>query len=75
VLREVEPLLNYRCKFTDTFALFSQNTLCACGHDDNFSTSWGYSDFNTGVTFLSQFPGEELVELRLKDSIGDELKT
>jgi hypothetical protein len=42
------------------------------GHTD-VSDGRGDADFNTGITLLSQFTGEELVQLGIKNTVRDEL--
>lgn len=41
--------------------------------DDDFGTGVGNTDLTAGVTLLSELSGEEVVELGLEDTVGDEL--
>ena len=70
---EVEPLLDDGGQLADALSLLSENVLRACGTDDDFGAMRGGADLDTGITVLSEFTGEELVELGVKDTISDEL--
>jgi hypothetical protein len=73
VLWELESLLDEGGEFADSSSLLAENFLCVGGADDNIGDSWGNSDFDTRVSFLSQLALEELVQLGIEDTIGDEL--
>jgi hypothetical protein len=71
--RVVETLLNDRGQLTDATTLFTENVLGSGGTDDDLGTGRSDSDFDSRVTFFSQFSGEKLVQLSVEDSIADEL--
>lgn len=73
LFRDVEPLLYNRSQLTDSAALLSQHTLGPRRHDNDFGLGGGDSHLHAGVAILGQFPGEELIEFRLENSVTNEL--
>jgi len=73
VFLEVEPLLNDGGQFPDSASLLSEYILRACGHDDDLSASRGDAHLDAGVTILGEFTSQELVQLRLEDSVSYKL--
>lgn len=43
------------------------------GTDDDVGDGRGHADLNTGVSLLSELALEELVQLSVEDTVGDEL--
>jgi len=70
---EVESHLDDGGELADALALFTKHVLGVGGADDDFRAHGGDADFDTGVTFFTDFTGEKLVELGVEDAIGDEL--
>ena len=73
VLGELEALLDERGELTDAAALLSKNLLGVGGADDNVGHGGGNADLDARVTLLSELALEELVELSVEDTVGDEL--
>ena len=73
VFRERETLLDDSRELADPPALVSENALGAGGADDDLGTGRGDADLDTRVAILGQLAGEELVELGVEDTVGDEL--
>jgi len=73
VFGELEALLDERGQLPDASSLLAQDFLCVCCSDDDVGHGGRYSDFDAGVSLLSQFTLEELVQLGVEDSIGNEL--
>ena len=70
---KVEALLNDAGEFADALSLFAQDVLGASGADDNFGAVRRGADLDPGVAVLGQFASQELIEFRVKDSVGDKL--
>lgn len=73
VLGELEALLNERGELADAAALLAENLLGVGGADDDVGDGWGNADLDARVTLLSKLALEELVQLGVEDTIGDEL--
>lgn len=58
---------------TDPPALLTKNLLGVGGADDDVGDSGGHADLDTGVALLGQLALEELVQLGVEDTVGDEL--
>ena len=54
-------------------SLLTENFLCVRGSNDNVGNGGCNSDFYAGISFLSKFTLEELVQLGVEDTICDEL--
>lgn len=74
LLGDIEPLLNYGRKFSDSTAFLSEHALCPGGHDDDFRLGWRDAHLHAGVAILGQLPSEELIQFRLEHSVSDELQ-
>lgn len=68
----VESLFNEGLDFLDLF-LSLQDVFSFGNSDSDFSTEMTDLDFNSLVSELSEDLGEELMELSLEDSVGNEL--
>ena len=73
VLGELEALLDERGELTDAAALLAEDLLGVGGADDDVGDGRGDADLDAGVTLLSELALEELVELGVEDTVGDEL--
>ena len=73
VLGELEALLDERGELTDAATLLSEDLLCVGGADDDVGDGGCDADLDTGVTLLSELALEELVQLGVEDTVGDEL--
>ena len=73
VLGELETLLDQRGQLTDATTLDTKNLLGLGGTDDDLSAGGGDADLDTGVTLSSELALEELVQLGVENTIGDEL--
>lgn len=73
VLWELEALLDEGGKFANAASLLSENFLSVGCADDDVGDGWGDTDFDTGVSLLSQLALEELVQFGVENTIGDEL--
>lgn len=73
VLGELEALLDEGGELTDAATLLSENLLGVGGTDDDVGDGRGDADFDARVSLLSQLALEELVQLGVEDSVGDEL--
>ena len=73
VFGELETLLHEGSKLTDAATLLTENLLGVGGADDDVGDSRGHPDFDARVTLLSQLALEELVELGVENTVGDEL--
>ena len=73
VLGELEALLDEAGELTDAAALLAQNLLGVCGADDDVGDGGRDADLDAGVTLLSELALEELVQLGVEDTVGDEL--
>jgi len=47
-------------------------SLIVCGVHTDVGDGWGHTDLNTRISLLSQLPSEELVELGVENTIGDD---
>ena len=70
---EVETLLNDGGELADALALLSEDALGAGGADDDLGPMGCGTDLNPGVAVLGELAGEELVELGVEDTVGNEL--
>lgn len=73
VFWELETLLDEGGEFANAATLLSKNLLGVCGADDDVGDGWRNADLNTRVSLLGQLALEELVQLSVEDTIGDEL--
>lgn len=73
VLGELEALLDEGGELTDAATLLSENLLGVGGADDDVGDGRGDADLNAGVSLLSELALEELVQLGVEDTVGDEL--
>lgn len=73
VLGELEALLDQAGELADATALLAENLLGVGGADDDVGDGGGDADFDAGVTLLSQLALEELVQLGVEHTVGDEL--
>ena len=58
---------------TDATTLLTEDLLGVGGTDDDVGDGRSDTDFDTRVTLLSEFALEELVELGVEHTVGDEL--
>ena len=65
--------MDERGELTNPAALLAENFLGMSGTNDDVGDGGSYADFDTGVTLLRELALEELVELGVKDTIGDKL--
>lgn len=73
VLGELEPLLDQSLELPNSSTLVTEDFLGVGGPDDDLGTGVGNTDLTAGVTLLSELSGEEVVELGLENTVGDEL--
>jgi len=73
VLGELESLLDERGEFADSSTLFAQDFLGVCRPDDDVGDCRRDSNFNAGVALLGQLALEELVQLGIENTVGNEL--
>lgn len=73
VLGELEALLDQAGELADATALLAEDLLRVGGTDDDVGDGGGDADFDARVALLSQLALEELVQLGVKDTVGDEL--
>lgn len=73
VLGELESLLDERGELANAAALLAENLLGVGGSDDDIGDGGGNADLDAGVALLSELALEELVELSVEDTVGDEL--
>lgn len=73
VLGELEALLNERRELADAATLLAEHFLGVCCADNDIGRGRSDADFDTGVALLSELALEELVELGVEDTVGDEL--
>lgn len=73
VLGELETLLDEAGELADTATLLTKNLLGVCGANDDVGNGRGDADLDAGVTLLGQLALEELVQLGVEHTIGDEL--
>ena len=73
VLGELEALLDEAGELTDATALLAENLLGVGGADDDVGDGRGDADFDARVALLGQLALEELVQLGVEDTVGDEL--
>lgn len=69
VLWELEALLDERGEFANAASLLAEDFLCVCRADNDIGDGWSDADFDTGVTFLSEFALEELVQLGVENTV------
>ena len=58
---------------TDSATLLTEDLLGVCSADDDVRDGGGDADLDTRVTLLSELTLEELVELGVENTVGDEL--
>lgn len=73
VLGELESLLDERGELADAATLLTENLLGVGGADDDVGDGGSDADLDARVTLLSELALEELVELGVEDTVGDEL--
>lgn len=73
VLGELEALLDQAGELADAATLLAENLLGVGGADNDVGNGGGNADFDTGVTLLGQLTLEELVQLGVEHTVGDEL--
>lgn len=73
VLGELEALLDQAGELADAATLLTENLLGVGGTDDDVGDGGGDADFDARVTLLSQLALEELVQLGVENTVGDEL--
>jgi hypothetical protein len=73
VFGELEALLDEGGEFADSSSLLTENLLCVGGPDDDVGDGGSDADFDSRVSLLGQFTLEELVQLSVEDTIGNEL--
>lgn len=73
VLGELEALLNEGSELADAATLLAENLLGVGGADDDVGNGRGDANLDARVSLLSELALEELVELGIEDTIGDEL--
>ena len=71
-IAEIYAHFTYR-QFADSTSFFTQYILCSGCHDNNFCPGGGNSDFNTRVSILGKFTGQELIEFGFEDTVSDKL--
>ena len=69
---EVVSLLDHRLDFLDLTRLFVEEGLAVGGANTDLSAHAGGTNFDTGVTFDSHCSAEELIELSLENTVGNE---
>lgn len=75
VFGELESLLDEGGELADAATLLTENLLGVGGSDDDVGDGGGNADLDAGVTLLSELALEELVELGVEDTVGDELSS
>jgi hypothetical protein len=70
---ERDRLKDTRTYLTDAATLLTENLLGVGCTDDDVGDGRSDTDFDAGVTLLSEFALEEFVELGVEDTVGDEL--
>jgi hypothetical protein len=73
VLRKLEALLDEGGELANAATLLAQNLLSVGGPDDDVGDSGGDADLDARVALLGQLVLEELVQLGIEDTVGDEL--
>lgn len=73
VLGELEALLDQGGELADAAALLAEDLLGVGGADDDVGDGGGDADLDAGVALLSELALEELVQLGVEDTVGDEL--
>lgn len=73
VLGELEALLDQAGELADAATLLTEDLLGVGGTDDDVGDGGGDADFDAGVTLLGQLALEELVQLGVENTVGDEL--
>lgn len=73
VFGELEALLNEGGEFANSSSLLAENFLCVRGPDDDVGDCGSDSNLDAGVSLLSQFALEELVQLGIEHTVRDEL--
>lgn len=70
---QLNPHVSEHSYLTDSSSLLTENLLGVRSANDDIGDGGGNTHFHAGVTFLSQLALEELVELGVEDTVGDEL--
>lgn len=73
VLGELEALLDEGGELADAATLLTEDLLGVGGTDDDVGDGGGDADFDARVSLLGQLALEELVQLGVEDTVGDEL--
>jgi hypothetical protein len=73
VLWELEALLDQGGELANAAALLSENLLGVGRTDDDVGDGWGDADLDARVSLLSELALEELVQLGVENTIGNEL--
>jgi hypothetical protein len=66
---EFEALLDQRRELADAAALLAEDLLGVRGADDDVRHRGGGTQLHAGVTLLGEFSLEELIELRVEDTV------
>lgn len=69
--RVVETFLDQERQLVDASAVLAEHVLSACSTDDDLGLGWRHTDLDTGVAFLGELSGEELIELGVEHTVGD----
>lgn len=69
----MESFLDKRGEFADSATLLAEHFLSMGCANDDIRDSRRNTNFDSRVTFFSQLSLEELVQLSIKDAIGNEL--
>lgn len=75
VLGELEALLDERSELADAAALLAEDLLGVRSADDDVGDGGGDANLDARVALLSELALEELVELGVEDTVGDELSS
>ena len=70
---EVESFLNDRGQFSNATSFLTQNRLGTSGTDDDLGSNGCHTNFDTRVTILGEFTGQEFIELGEEDTVGNKL--
>jgi hypothetical protein len=70
---EAETLLNERGQLADAAAVGAKNFHSAGGPDDDLGPDWRLAHLHSGEAVLGQLLGQELAQLSVEDTVGDEL--
>ena len=70
---KLETLLDDRGQLTDALSFLSEDVLCACGADDDLGPVGRGADLHSGKAIFGELTGQQLVQLGVEHSIGNEL--